>query len=103
MLFLLTLTMGALCGWRGESLLRLFAALLTGLLVASGEVITCCWWEAALVMAPVRGNLLGSFFAANLLFQRLIVSYNLFYNQCVALGYVYCCVCVILIVVCALF
>ena len=84
-------------GLWGESLLHLFVALLAELLVASGEVITSCWWEAALVMAPVWGDLWGSFLAADLLFRWLIVSNNLFYYQRVALGYVYCCACVILI------
>ena len=54
-------------GLWGELLLRLFVALLAGLLVASCEVVTGCWWEAALVTAPVRDDLLGIFLAADLL------------------------------------
>ena len=90
-------------GLRKESLLRLFLALLAGLLMASCEVVTDCWWEVAVVTALVQDDLLGSFLVADLLFWRLIVSNNLFYYQHVALGYAYCCACIILIFACALF
>ena len=59
--------------------------------------------EAALVMTPVRDNLLGSFLPAVLLFQWPMVSSNLFYYQRVALGYAYCCACIILIIALALY
>ena len=87
----------------GESLLHLFVTLLAGLLVESCKVVTGCWWEAALVTALVWDDLLRSFLAAALLFWRFIVTNNLFYYQRMALGYVYCCVCIILSIACGLF
>ena len=66
--------------------------------MASGKVVTVCWLEVALVMAPVRGDLLGSFLVADLFFRRLIISNNLFYYQHMALG-----TCIIFIIARALF
>ena len=86
-----------------ESSLHLFVAFLAGLLVSFCEADTGCCLEAALMAAPVQNDLLGSFLAAVLLFRWPIISNNLFYYECIALGYAYCFACVILIIVHALF
>ena len=94
-----------LCGRRvaGWVVAALFMAILAGLLVASCKAVTGCCLEEALVKVPVWDDLLESFLAAVLLFWLPIISSYLFYYQCMALDYVYCCTCVILIIVHALF
>ena len=71
------------CGTRipGRVITVPFLVLFVELLVVSYLAIMRCSLEAALGTAPVRDDLLdtiGSFLAAVLLFQRPIISVNLF-------------------------